>query len=56
MLVPDDELDLPLEDIGNFLAFMRDEATAAAARRDVVDAALEKVGPMVHQVIEGAFP
>jgi hypothetical protein len=34
---------LSLKHIGNFLAFMRDEATAATARRDVVDAALEKV-------------
>src|ERR1700744_1900848 len=40
--VADHELDFSLQDVGDFLAFMRDEA-AAAARSDVVDAALKQV-------------
>ena len=47
VLVTDEKFDLPLENIGNFLAFMRDEAATAAARRDIMDAALEKVRLMV---------
>src|ERR1700760_2765500 len=46
-LVADEELDLPLEDVGDFLALVSDKAAAAAARRDVVDAALEQVGLMI---------
>src|ERR1700761_648928 len=46
-LVADHKFDLALEDIGDFLAFMRNETTAAAARGYIVDAALEKMGLVI---------
>src|ERR1700761_1582173 len=45
--VADHELDLPFENVGNFLALVRDKAAAAAARRDVVNAPLEQMGLVI---------
>src|ERR1700704_1932238 len=45
--IADDEFNLPLHDIGNFLAFMSNQTATAPAWRDVVNTALKQPGFIV---------